>query len=219
MRNQIIMVIAVLSGIGCDGGLEPAGDAAGLTSSSSSVFSSASSEPTSTSVNNKTYLDCGICDVNSLEGRLVVVSQSHYQDKLKTLLGVELNQLDETAAVKDPYTASIARFSGQALFADDEFRAQRIELAYSAFYKTAERIADDMQAVNCGDMSEENCANLFINDFVEPLYERSLSVEESDGFRQIFNRSDLDRDEQQRLAMISAFSSPQFLFRKEAGNE
>ena len=117
------------------------------------------------------------------------------------------------------YSTGIAAFAGRALFSDDEFAEQRLALATETFYRNAELVADHYRAITCTDLDAPACGTQFISNFVEPLFERPLTLAERDYYLDLFINADTADRDGQRAAMIAALSSPHFLFRKEAADE
>ena len=136
-----------------------------------------------------------------------MISQAEYDRKLQTLFGIS----DVT------YSGGIAAIAGDVLLQDDEHLAQRMALAVETFYRHAEWVAGQYTPVSCADLSAESCGKKFIADFVEPLFERTLSAVERDYYLDFFRQTDNPRLGQQ-AAMTAALSSPHFLFRKEVAN-
>ena len=208
MRLPIMVILIAL--LSACGGQEPTDSVD--TSEPSPTDSQSSGAPIDSE-----YLPCSVCDVDGLSGQLVVVSEQHYRKKVAQLL------LDtpDTSKVEDAvgrYSQRIEPFSGRILFQQDEFTEQRTALALETFYRAAESIASNYRAVDCSDLNSIQCGNLFIKDFLQPLYERDLTDEEKFSFMKFFSAEE-QAAEGQRKAMIAALSSPHFLFRKEPTGE
>lgn len=149
-----------------------------------------------------------MCDASGADGKLVVISTTEYDRKLQQLLGLR----DIT------YSSGIAAIAGDTLLQGDAFTAQRMALAVETFYRHAEWVASQYTPVSCVDLSAEGCGAKFIADFVEPLFERTLSATEREYYVDFFLHTDNPGRIGQQAALTAALSSPHFLFRKEVAD-
>ena len=211
------MISALLAGCGGDPASSGSSSGAGNPSSSTSASSSSASSSSSSSASSSTGSSssggllsyaCGICAIEGvadLPAPLRVISPEFYRSKLQELLA-EPTFTHETEA--------LYAFEGRALFVEDEYREQRLQLAAEAFYRTALTIARHNQAVDCKGLTASGCGELFIERFVEPLFERRLTDVERDFYLELFHSDDAHESEGQQAAMTAALSSHHFLFRK-----
>ena len=193
----------------CGAELEQTQNSSSSSSSSSSNSSSSSSSSASSSGDLNESVG-GACPVEmNAQGHLVVISAAEYQHRLQALLAIPEGNL---------YYTGIEQYAGRNLF-EDEHSTQRMNLAVEAFYRNAQTIAQNHLAISCEQIAADECAVLFIAQFVEPLFQRTLTNEEHELYLQFFTQEDDPAVDGQRAAMIAAISSPNFLFRMEVSDE
>lgn len=219
MKTKLIAAVGVLLLGACGADPNPDGEKPKQHSSSSiSSVPSASSSSVS-SVVPLNYLPCGICDEDELSGQLVVISSQRYQQKLTALFDIPEDYSEFELARRGLNGRYIGRFGGRTLFSDDEFTSQRMQMAVTSFYNNAALVASNHSAVECVEISAIECGESFINEFVEPLFERSLTDIEREHYLRFFMDAAEPDQDGQRAAMTAALTSPNFLFRKVAADE
>lgn len=219
MKTKLIAGIGTLLLGAC--GAQPSPDEDEPTQDSSASISSVSSisSDSSSSAAPLTYLPCGICDVDELSGPLVVISGQRYGEKLITLLDIPEDYSEYRLAITGLNGLYVDRFGGQTLFSDDEFATQRMQVAVASFYDNAVLVASHYNAVQCTEVSAVECGEAFIAEFVQPLFERSLTDIEREHYLRFFVDATDPEQDGQSAAMTAALSSPHFLFRKVAADE